>query len=257
MRRKADVVTFQPPEEGGNGEFEALVAVFGNVDSVGDRVIKGAFTKSLEEWKASGDPIPVIFSHQWDNLHAHVGEVFSAEERDEGLYVKARLDLEDDFARDLWKKMKRRRIREMSFAYDVVHERKADDGANDLTELKIIEVGPTLKGINPETQLLAVKSSLEVVQSEIASLKAETRDRKAIEERLVAIEALISKVVDQQKAEAEKTSEEARAMTASEPDGKTGDDAARAMTPASETAVPSPFHVLTDVARTEAEVLAS
>lgn len=144
-------------EEEGTGVFEAVVAVFGNVDLVGDRIVKGAFAKSLERWKASGDPIPVIFDHQWGNLDAHAGEVIEAEERDEGLWIKGQLDLEDDFARKLFNKLKRRRIKEFSFAYDVVDEEKADD-ANELRELEIIEVGPTLKGANPETRLVGVKS---------------------------------------------------------------------------------------------------
>lgn len=167
MNRKSFPAQFKAVAE--DGTFEALVSIFGNVDAVGDRVVKGAFTKSLQEWKDSGDPIPVIFSHQWDNLDAHVGEVLEAEETDQGLRVKARLDIEDDYARKLWNKLKRRRIKEFSFAYDTEDEAKAEDGANELRELKLIEVGPTLKGVNPDTQLLAVKSienDLNVSQSE-------------------------------------------------------------------------------------------
>lgn len=140
------------------GTFEAIVSVFDNVDLVGDRVVKGAFEKNLKEWKESGDPIPVIFSHQWDDLDAHVGIVTEAEERDEGLYVKGQLDMDEDFAARLWKKMNRRSIKEFSFAYDIIREKTADDGANELIELKVIEVGPTLKGANPDTQLLGVKA---------------------------------------------------------------------------------------------------
>jgi hypothetical protein len=42
------------------GTFSALVAVFNNVDRGGDRIMPGAFTKTLTEWCASGDPVPVI-----------------------------------------------------------------------------------------------------------------------------------------------------------------------------------------------------
>lgn len=140
------------------GIFEAIVSVFGNVDLVGDRVVKGAFTKSLADWKASGDPIPVVWSHQWDNLDAIAGQVLEAEERDEGLYIKAQLDMEEEFAQRLFRKMQKRQIREFSFAYDVLVEQRAKDGANDLLQLGLIETGPCLKGINPETELLTVKS---------------------------------------------------------------------------------------------------
>lgn len=140
------------------GVFEAIVSVFGNVDLVGEKVLPGAFTKSLQKWSQSADPIPVIWSHQWDDLDAHVGEVLEAEERDEGLYIKGRLDTDDDFARKLYNKMKRRRVKEFSFAYDVIDSRDAKDGVTELVELDVIEVGPTLKGANPDTQLLAVKN---------------------------------------------------------------------------------------------------
>ena len=46
--------------DGETGTFEATVAVFGNVDRGGDRIMPGAFKDTLERWKASGDPIPVI-----------------------------------------------------------------------------------------------------------------------------------------------------------------------------------------------------
>lgn len=152
----------------GAGVFEAIVSVFGNVDYAGDRVLFGAFANTLEAWKSSGDPIPVIFSHQWDDLDSHVGVVLEAEElapgdarlpeelkANGGLWVKFRLDVEEDFAGRLAKKLERRSLREFSFAYDVKVERRAGDGANDLVELDLIEVGPCLKGMNPSTALMA------------------------------------------------------------------------------------------------------
>lgn len=141
------------------GTFEALVSVFGNVDLAGDRVVKGAFAKSLERWGDSGDPIPILWAHQWDNPQAHLGGVLEAEERDDGLWIRGKLDVDerDTYASLIWRKMKSRLVREFSFAYDVLDEKAADDGANELLELELLEVGPCLKGVNPNTQLLAVK----------------------------------------------------------------------------------------------------
>lgn len=151
---RADVKALDGADE---GTFEALVSVFGNVDFAGDRVVKGAFQKSLDTWSESGDPIPVVFSHRWDDLDAHIGKVLEAKETDEGLWVKAQLDLDDPSAAKVHRMLKDRRIREFSFAYDVIDEAKAD-GANELRELEVIEVGPTLKGMNPATQLLTAKT---------------------------------------------------------------------------------------------------
>lgn len=150
------------------GEFEAIVAVFGNVDYTNDRVVAGAFTKSLATWAASGDPIPVIFSHQWANLDAMIGKVTDAKQlfpgdpllppelaANGGLWTKFLLDVDEDFAGRVAKKLTDRTLKEFSFAYDVIVEKRGTDGVNDLVELDLIEVGPTLKGMNPATALLA------------------------------------------------------------------------------------------------------
>jgi HK97 family phage prohead protease len=141
------------------GSFNALVSVFGNVDYGGDRVMPGAFTKSLAKWQEAGDPIPVIWNHQWENPLAHIGKVDPSEaiESEDGLAVKGVLDLDNDFARQVHRLLAERRVKELSFGYNVV-DSEQKDGANNLIELDLIEVGPTLKGMNPATQLLAVKS---------------------------------------------------------------------------------------------------
>lgn len=151
------------------GVFESIVSVFGNVDLQNDRILPGAFAGTLERWKASGDPIPVIWSHQWQDLDAHVGRVLEAREAlpgDEvlagtglegngGLWMKFALDVDEPGGRRLAKLLDQRRVREFSFAYDVLTESVGADGVNNLAALDVLEVGPTLKGANPATQLLA------------------------------------------------------------------------------------------------------
>jgi HK97 family phage prohead protease len=142
------------------GEFEALFSVFGNVDLGGDRVVKGAFAKSLAKWQESGDPIPVYWNHQWDDPFANIGGIdpSDAKETDDGLWGKVAIDMDNPFAVQVYNLLEKRRVKEFSFGYQVIDSEKADDGATDLLELDIFEVGPTLKGMNPETQLLAVKA---------------------------------------------------------------------------------------------------
>lgn len=148
---------------GDQGIVEMLVSIFGNVDLIGDRVVKGAFQKSLADWNQSGDPIPFIWSHNWDDPNAHIGKVIKAQETDQGLLVRAQLDLDQAFAAQVYRLLKERRVKEASFAYDVVKEKRAKDGANDLMQLNLIEVGPTLKGMNPETALVGVKEGTTIV----------------------------------------------------------------------------------------------
>ncbi|MDP9145043.1 MAG: HK97 family phage prohead protease, partial [Actinomycetota bacterium] len=147
------------------GVFEAIVAAY-NIDSVNDRIVPGAFKKSLDEWKASGDPIPVLWSHKSDDPDYHIGFVEDAEERPEGLWVKARIDMDEPKSRKIFKLMKGRRIRSFSFSYDIVSAKpgKKDDGGDvqDLHELHIHEIGPCLIPANRETNLLGVKNTPEL-----------------------------------------------------------------------------------------------
>lgn len=178
-----------------DGQFEALVSVFGNVDSMGERVVKGAFAKTLEEWEASGDPIPVIWSHRWSDPEYHVGVVLAAEERDEGLWVRGQLDVDEAKAAKVHRLLKGRRVTQFSFAYDVIDSRKAD-GCWELTELKLFEVGPTLVGANQETELLAAKDGK---TGRVLSAKNEETLKSAdsmIKEGLALIQSVLSQLAD-------------------------------------------------------------
>ena len=154
---------------GDAGEFTALVSVFDNVDLVGDRVKPGAFSKSLEKLREKNDPLPIILSHQHDDIWAHVGAADPNDvvETAAGLQVTGKLDIKDNpVAKQTFRLMKERRLREFSFGYSVPKggQKKAKDGANDLTEIDLFEAGPTLKGANPETELQAVKSALAEIE---------------------------------------------------------------------------------------------
>lgn len=154
------LVSFKSVTDEPEGTFEAIVAVFNNVDRVGDKILPGAFRDSLADWEAKGRPIPVIFSHQWDNLDAHIGQVLEAKEVPDGLFVKGQLEMDEPFAARVWKKMLAGTLAEFSFAYDIVEAAQVKvDGEwiQELRKLNLLEVGPCLVGMNPETQLLGVK----------------------------------------------------------------------------------------------------
>lgn len=145
------------------GEFIALAAVFGNVDSYGERVVKGAFTETLAAWEAKGDPIPVIWYHDWTDAYAHVGYVVWARETDEGLLYKGVLDVADNpLAAQIYRLMKGRRITQQSFGFDIQDAGYVvEDGRDifEITKLALFEVGPCLVGVNQSTELVDIKST--------------------------------------------------------------------------------------------------
>lgn len=198
------------------GEVTAVVSVFGNVDKVGDRVVKGAFAKTLEEFKSNGDPIPMIWSHDWSNPMSHIGEwdASKAVETDEGLELSGKVHIGEGnpVADQAFRLMDKNLVREFSFAYDVISEQTAKaDGANELLELALIEAGPTLKGANSETRLVAAKAleSLAKVGRSI-SAKNESQLREALE-AMTAGATAIKSVLSALDATEEKSVEEIRA----------------------------------------------
>lgn len=226
------------------GEVQFYASVFNNVDLVGDRVLPGAFAKSLENWREKGDPIPVIFSHTWGDVFSIIGYANAADvvEDETGLLVKAFLDVaENPTAAQVWRLMDRRIVKEASFAYDVVREKKSADGANELLELDLIEVGPTLKGANPATgdfpsvaKNLLIDETLKELQTalkHVVELKdskdtAEVAGIQSAHDMMVALGAACSHSTDEEKQMAdevieEKTAEEVEAVeekTAEEPE---------------------------------------
>ncbi|MER8266526.1 HK97 family phage prohead protease [Streptomyces griseus] len=151
------------------GQFVALVSVFGNEDSVGDVVKPGAFTETLAEWGAKGDPIPVIWAHKWGDPFAHVGRVIKAVETLGGLEVTGQIDDltgddENPTAKQVYRLLKGRRVTQFSFAYDELKSAWVKDdnhrwgGYWELQQLRLHEVGPCLVGANQETELLAAKA---------------------------------------------------------------------------------------------------
>ena len=145
------------------GHFTALASVFGNVDLVGDRMMPGAFKNTLEEKRQKNAVLPIVFSHAWDDPMKFIGEAdtHAVLETEEGLLVQGKLDINNGnpVADQVHKAMKKGWITDWSFGFTVREggEKKVK-GVNEISDVDLIEAGPTLKGANPEAQLQIVKS---------------------------------------------------------------------------------------------------
>lgn len=182
-----------------DGHFEAVVAVFGNVDSQGDIVDPGAFTESLAEWAAKGKPVPVIWSHEWEDPFSHIGGC-TATETDQGLLVSADLDMTNPTAAQIYKLLKSGRVNQFSFVARAAaggwSVETLEDGTvvSHLSKLDLIEVGPTLRGANAETQLVSIKSATDALSEEdVAGLGSTVETIKSIHEQLGGIIAAVEK----------------------------------------------------------------
>ena len=175
------------PDDGlTDGQFTAYASVFGNIDSYGDVVVKGAFAKDLERWEKSGNPIPLLFGHNMSDPDFNLGHVLEAKEDDTGLLVTAQLDLDNSKAAQVYRMLKGRRINQMSFAYDVIDGgmmsrpkvgTEGDDNPEverfyELRQLKLYEVSVVTIGANQETEILAVKQMPTVAERIAQDIKA-------------------------------------------------------------------------------------
>ena len=164
------------PQDGlDEGQFVAYASVFGNVDSYGDIVVKGAFANDLARWEKSGNAIPLLFGHNMSDPDFNIGHVLAAEEDEVGLKVTAQLDLENPKAKQVYRMLKGKRINQMSFAYDVVDgstEKVDGEDVYQIRDMKLYEVSVVTVGANQETEVLAVKQMPVVADRLLTDVKA-------------------------------------------------------------------------------------
>lgn len=129
-------------------------------DSYGDIVAQGAFKESIENIKAAGTVLPLLYNHDNEELKNFIGTVVELEEDDHGLKFTATFDdtPEAQRAREL---AMDGRLAKFSFAYDVEDQAEVEleDGrkANELRKLNIHEVSLVLYPANPDTSVVSVK----------------------------------------------------------------------------------------------------
>lgn len=182
-----------------DGIVEAIVSVFGNVDSYNERVMPGAFTESLGRKLPKG-----VWMHDWMQPIAKTIEAKELAAGDPslpddikhlgGLYVKAQFNLETQIGKESFSNIKTGIIDEFSIGYSV-KKWSYDEDTNvwDLNELDLYEWSPVLVGANRATALVSAKDfggrrfaeQLETLQadvldcvSRIEGLKTERSDRK-------------------------------------------------------------------------------
>lgn len=144
------------------GIVEAFVAVYGNVDSYNERIIYGAFAKSIAKRKPR-----VVWSH---DLNRPVGKTLEIEEvpagdarlPDEikdfgGLRVKGAYALKTRDGADAWEHNKFGSFEEYSIGFKKTLEMLGSDGINELHEIDLYEWSPVVFGANPLTSTINVK----------------------------------------------------------------------------------------------------
>lgn len=148
-------------EAEGEGIVRGVASVFGNVDSYGDVMIKGAFAETLAEYKDAGDSVPFMWSHESSDPFAYVGELTDTKETDEGLEFEAKFDMDNPTAAQVYRLLKGRRLREFSFGFlprETEQTERDGEPVREVKSVELLEVSVVHVGANRATRVVEVRS---------------------------------------------------------------------------------------------------
>ena len=138
-------------DEAGGLTITGYGAYFNNVDSYGDIIEKGAFSKTLIERKER-----IAFCYQHD-IWNPIGKIEQISEDNRGLKIIVKLS---EAEKDIQTKIKEGILKEMSIGYRTMNsksETRDGEHVNVLTEIKLIEVSLVTVAANPLAVIESMK----------------------------------------------------------------------------------------------------
>lgn len=126
---------------------------FGNVDSDNDIIVKGAFTKSINE---RFNNIFFLYQHNWEKP---LGKFSKLIEDEKGLYFEAEI-VETSYGVDQLKLYESGLVNEHSIGFQTIKADKSSDGTRTIKEVKLYEGSSVTLGANSSTPFLGFKSEL-------------------------------------------------------------------------------------------------
>lgn len=165
------------------GTFEGYAAAFGNVDSYGDVIEKGAFKKTIKENFAR---IKVAWQHMW---WEPIGRPLELREDDHGLWQKSKVSLTQQ-GRDALTLMRDGVVTELSIGYRVVKaafDKEAE--VYRIKELQLWEFSPVTWAANDLAVITGVKAAQ--LARAIGSLAHGQADPAAVKAAIEALTALL------------------------------------------------------------------
>jgi HK97 family phage prohead protease len=165
------------------GSFTAVVST-GSLDRQGERIIRGAFTRSLRRWMASGKMIPILADHEGRvaSVVGHIDPRLTAETT-EGLSATGVLDLSTELGKRVYELVKSGSLSwSIGFRVPRGGRRQRDDHV-ELTAVDLAEISVVPVPANADTRTVSVKSMIGGFYA------GEARDGSAAKQRITRGEA--------------------------------------------------------------------
>ncbi len=132
---------------------------FGNVDLHDDVIVRGAFTKTLQD---RGSKILFLNQHNWAQPHGTFSVLM---EDDKGMYFESNELPNTSYSNDVLELYARGIIKEHSIGFTtVVNEYNRKENINYIKEVKLYEGSNVTLGANPETPFTGFKSEMTIDQ---------------------------------------------------------------------------------------------
>jgi HK97 family phage prohead protease len=144
--------------------FEGLASTW-DIDLGNDKILPGAFTRTLNHWRESKKALPLIDMHEYGTVRAVVGKLLEAEETEEGLYTKWQVINSQD-GQEIYARLKGNFVDGLSIGYRVIGEAPVIDGVRNIRELQLKEVSVVIWGMNPQALVQSVKSAIHALGEE-------------------------------------------------------------------------------------------
>lgn len=154
VKTEHKVVSFKADDyDEEKGIFSGYAAVFGNVDSGGDVIEPGAFTKTIAE---NAERVKILSGH--NDCLPPIGKPLELREDSVGLYIKAKIS-DTSMGRDIKALLKDGVLTELSIGYDPVTFDYGEDGIRHLREVKLWEVSVVTWAMNEEAVITGYKAA--------------------------------------------------------------------------------------------------
>ena len=149
-------------EDGDIGYITGYGSVFGNVDSYGDIVVKGAFVNSIAKKMPA-----LLLQHNPSDV---VGVWKVAKEDKNGLYLEGELNLKVQKARENYELLKQGALKGMSIGFSTVDSEYNQEGKRLIKEVDLWEVSIVTFPANVAAQINGVKSLEQISKRELEAV---------------------------------------------------------------------------------------